>query len=474
MNLQWLPELPWTWTVGVPSRVDVLARINWNERVQKIGVSKPIVAIVGRQNAGKSTLLNRVAGKPLAIVENFPGTTRDRILANVSWQGTEFTIIDTGGLELEPHSAIAHGVKEQVVSAINEADIIIFLVDVTSGVTPSDLEITDMLRQVSKPILLVANKADNLRLETEAIEFCELGLGEPLAISAYHGRGTAELLDMIISLLPSQPPDEPLPEMMRIAIVGRPNVGKSMLLNTVLGDKRTIVDDTPGTTRDAIDTRFDFNGQNVLLIDTAGIRRRGRIETGIERYSVIRALRAIERTDVVLLVLDATEPLTAQDMHIAGYIQQAAKGIVVIVNKWDLVTDKNLSEWNQYIKSQLKFMAYASVLYTSAKFGQGVDKVIPQAYQVYQERLKRLPTATVNNVIQEAFAAHNPPRKGRKQLKVLYVTQAEVNPPTFVFFVNDATLIHFSYQRYLENHLRRAFGFSGTPLRLIFKTRGEP
>jgi small GTP-binding protein domain len=247
-----------------------------------------------------------------------------------------------------------------------------------------------------------------------------------------------------------------------------------MLLNAMLGDQRTIVADTPGTTRDAIDTLFDFAGQSVLLIDTAGIRRRGRIETGIERYSVIRALRAIDRADVVLLVLDATELVTAQDTHIAGYIQQAAKGIVLIVNKWDLVEDKNIPEWNRYIMSQLKFMAYAPVLYTSAKLGQGVDKVMPQVLQIYDERLKRLSTTTVNNVTQQAVAAHNLPRRGRKQLKVLYATQAEVNPPTFIFFVNDAKLIHFSYQRYLENKLRQSFGFTGTPLRLIFKTRGEP
>jgi len=340
-------------------------------------------------------------------------------------------------------------------------------------VTPSDLEIADMLRMVNKPILLTANKADNAKLEAEAVEFYELGLGEPLPISAHHGRGTAELLDRTTSLLPAIPPVERESEAMKVAIVGRPNVGKSMLLNTMVGDKRTIVDETPGTTHDAIDTLFDFAGQDMLLIDTAGIRRRGRITAGVERYSVIRALRAIERADVVLLVLDSIELITAQDTHVAGYIQQATKGIVLIVNKWDLVENKNTTEWDRYIRSRLKFMSYAPILYTSAKFGQGVDKVIPQALQVYQERQKRLSTAAVNNVVQQAVAAHNLPRKGSKQLKVLYATQAEVNPPTFVFFVNDTHLIHFSYQRYLENKLRKSFGFVGTPLRLIFKTRGE-
>jgi GTP-binding protein len=437
-------------------------------------VSKPIVAIIGRQNVGKSTLLNRLAGKPIAIVEDLPGTTRDRIFANVSWQGVDFTIVDTGGLELRPETAVAQGVKEQAEAAVTEADVIIFLVDVTDGVVPSDQEIADMLRQVSKPIVLVANKADNTKLETAAVEFYRLGLEEPLVISAYHGRGTAELLDMVISLLPSPPPVEAEPEIMKVAIVGRPNVGKSMLLNALLGGERVIVDDTPGTTRDAIDTLLDFDGQSVLLIDTAGIRRRGRLGVGVERYSVLRALRALDRADITLLVLDATELVTAQDMHIAGYIQQAAKGIVLVVNKWDLVVDKSPVEFTKYIRGQLKFMSYAPVLCVSAKFGQGVDKIMPEACQVYQQRLKRLSTAAVNDVIQQAAAAHNLPRIGGKRLKILYATQAEVNPPTFVFFVNDTKLIHFSYRRYLENKLRQSFGFTGTPLRLIFKTKGEP
>ncbi|MEE8413913.1 MAG: ribosome biogenesis GTPase Der [Dehalococcoidales bacterium] len=433
----------------------------------------PIVAIIGRQNAGKSTLLNRLAGKRIAITADLPGTTRDRILATVSWQETEFTIVDTGGLETKPQSTIAQGVKEQVEIAITDADVIIFLADVKDGVTPLDLEIADMLRQTSKPILLVANKADNEKLEAQAVEFYELGIGEPLAISAYHGRGTTELLDRIIIQLPVTPPATSESEAMKVAIVGRPNVGKSMLLNALLGEERSLVDDTPGTTRDAVDTLFDFQGQHVLIIDTAGIRRRGRFGAGVERYSVIRALRAIERSDIALLVIDASEPFTAQDVHIGGYIHQMAKGIVLIVNKWDLVTEKNKPEWDSYIKSQFKFMPYAPTVYTSAKFGQGIGGIMPAVCRVYHERLKRLPTAEVNTVIQKALAAHNLPRIGGKRLKILYTTQAEVNPPTFVFFVNDTKLIHFSYQRYLENKLRQAFGFDGTPLRLVFKTRGE-
>jgi len=436
---------------------------------------KPIVAIVGRQNVGKSTLLNRMVGRRLAIVENLPGTTRDRVIASVFWRDVEFTAVDTGGLEFAARSPVAHGVQEQIEAAIAGADVIVFLTDVKSGPIADDVEMADKLRRGKKPVLLVANKADNEKLEAGAVEFYQLGLGEPLAISAYHGGGTAELLDRIIALLPTPVPTAAELELMKVAIAGRPNVGKSMLLNALVGEKRAIVDDAPGTTRDATDTMVDFKGQSVLLIDTAGIRKRGRIGRGVERYSVLRALRAIDRADVVLLVLDAMEMVTAQDMHIAGYIQQATKGVVVVVNKWDLVEEKNVVEWGRYLGSQLKFMAYAPVVYTSSKYGEGVDRIMPEAQRIYQQRLKRLATAEVNDVIQQAVASHVLPRRGPKQLKIFYVTQAEVNPPTFVFFVNDARLVHFSYQRYLEGKLRQAFGFTGTPLRLVFRTRGgEP
>jgi GTP-binding protein len=436
-------------------------------------MSKPIVAIVGRQNVGKSTLLNRLAGRRIAIVADMPGTTRDRVFADIGWQDKDFTLVDTGGLEVQPSSTISQGVKEQVEAAIAEADVIIFLVDIEDGVLPTDQEIAQMLRLSSKPIILAANKSDNPKRESQAVEFYELGLGEPLAISAYHGRGTAELLDRVASLLP--PPEEPETgaEMMKLAIVGRPNVGKSTLLNSLLGQERAIVDKTPGTTHDATNTLLDFGGRNVIVIDTAGIRRRGRWGRGVERYSVIRALRAIDEADVALLVLDATELLTAQDEHIAGYIQQAAKGVIIVVNKWDLAVKQDMNETNRYIGKKLKFLSYAPVVYTSARFGQGVDRVMPEAFQVYEERQKRIATTEVNNVVQEAVAAHNLPRKGKKQLKLLYATQAEVNPPTFVFFVNDPSLIHFSYKHYLENRLRQSFGFAGTPLRFVFKTRGE-
>jgi GTP-binding protein len=436
-------------------------------------MTKPIVAIVGRQNVGKSTLLNRLAGKRIAIVDDLPGTTRDRIMADVSVPGHEFTVIDTGGLELSPDSTVAQGVNEQVEAAIAEADAIVFLVDVRDGLVPADLEIADRLRKTSKPVVMVANKADNVKYETGAVEFYELGLGEPLAISAYHGQGIAELLDRLTVLLPVPSPPGVGLEAVGVAIVGRPNVGKSTLLNAILGGERAIVDDVPGTTRDAIDTLVDFEGESVLLIDTAGIKRRGRIKGGVGRYSAIRALRAIERADVALLVLDAAELASAQDMHIAGYIQQATKGVIIIVNKWDLVKKGSKEEYSRYLRSQFRFAPYAPVMYISAKLGWGVDKIMPQIHRIYQERLKRLSTAVVNSAVQQAVAAHGLPRKGNRQLKILYATQAEVNPPTFVFFVNYPQLMHFSYQRYLENRLRQSFGFEGTPIRFVFKTRGE-
>ena len=436
-------------------------------------MTNPIVAIIGRQNVGKSTLLNRLAGKQIAIIEDLPGTTRDRIFADISWRGGQFTLVDTGGLVTRPETTMAQEVDEQVETALSDADVIIFLIDVQDGITPIDQEITDRLRKVSKPLLLVANKADNAKLEAQAVELFELGLGEPLAISAYHGRGANELLDKIISLLPPPPPAAAETAVINVAIVGRVNVGKSTLLNTLLGEERAIVDDIPGTTRDAIDTPLDFKGQSMLLIDTAGIRRRGRIEKGVERYSVIRTLRAVDRADVVLLVLDTVELVTAQDTHIAGMVSQAAKGIILVVNKWDLKKDLSKTEFSNIIKSRLKFVPYAPVVYVSAKLAQGVGKIMPEVLGVHKERCRRIPTAEVNNMLKEALAAHRPPRRGRKQLKILYATQAEINPPVFVFFVNDTKLMHFSYERYLENRLRSSFGFTGTPVRLVFKARDE-
>ena len=436
-------------------------------------MSKPIVAIIGRQNVGKSTLLNRLAGKRISIVEDLPGTTRDRVFTDVSWNDKNFTLVDTGGLELGMQTEIDRGVKEQISQAMSEADAIIFMVDVKDGIMPADLEIADLVRRLKKPTLLVANKADNDKLEAQAVEFYRLGLGDPFIISAYHGRSTAELIEKIIAMLPESATSLDEADLMKVAIVGKPNVGKSMLLNAILGKERVIVSDMPGTTRDAIDTQLDFMGKHVLLIDTAGIKKRGQIETGIEQYSVIRSMRAIDRCDVALLVLDATEMFSAQDTHIAGYIQQAVKGIVIIVNKWDLVTGENQVSWAENTRKQFKFMAYAPVMFLSAKFGKGVDQVMPQAYQVYQERIKQIPAAELRGVIRDAIASHNLPRKGKMMLAVKGVTQTDVNPPTFTFKVNNTKLVHFSYKRFLENKLRESFGFTGTPLRLEFKAGGD-
>jgi GTPase len=436
-------------------------------------LSKPIVAIIGRQNVGKSTLLNRLAGKRISIVEDLPGTTRDRLFTDVSWNDRSFTLIDTGGLELGMDSEIDRGVKAQITEAMEEADAIIFMVNVQEGIMPADAEIADLVRRLKKPTLLVANKGDNDKLESDAVEFYQLGLGDPFVISAYHGRSTAELIEKIISMLPEAQPEADEADLMKIAIVGKPNVGKSMLLNAILGKERVIVSDVPGTTRDAIDTELVFMDKKVLLIDTAGIRKRGQIETGIEQYSVIRSMRAIDRCDVALLVLDATEMFSAQDTHIAGYIQQAVKGIVIIVNKWDLVKGEDQVLWAENTRKQFKFMAYAPVMFLSAKFGRGVNEVMPQAYKVYQERTKQIPAAELKGVIRDAIASHNMPRKGKMMLSVSGVTQTDINPPTFTFKVNNTKLVHFSFKRFLENRLRDSFGFTGTPLKIEFKAGNE-
>lgn len=433
---------------------------------------KPIVAIIGRQNVGKSTLLNRLAGKRVAIVEDLPGTTRDRVFADVAWKDKGFTLVDTGGLEIGPETELERGVRQQVNTAIEEADMLLYVTDVKAGIMPTDYEIADMLRRTEKPVVLAVNKVDNDALETQALEFYQLGLGDPIPISAFHARGTGELLDRIEDMLPPVEPEPVAPEMMKLAIVGRPNVGKSMLLNAILGYTRSIVSAMPGTTRDAIDTPIDFHGRSVVLIDTAGIRRRGQIEVGVERYSVLRSLRAIDRCDIALLVLDATELVTAQDTHVGGYIQQAEKGIVIVVNKWDLVTEKDTAAWEENLRRDLKFVTYAPVVFVSAKTGQGVEDILPAAEKVHAERIKLLMDAEVRSVVQQALAAHPPPRKGTRQLVIKGGSQTGINPPTFAFRVNDARLVHFSYRRYLENQLRQVFGFVGTPIRLEFTVGG--
>jgi GTP-binding protein len=436
-------------------------------------LSKPVVAIIGRQNAGKSTLLNRIAGRQLAIVEDFPGTTRDRILADALWNGVEFTMIDTGGLEFDEKTSIAKGVRKQAEAAISEADVIVFLTDVKEGLTPVDHEIANILRKSDKPVILAVNKVDNAKLDSETAEFYQLGFGDPFPIASHHGRGVADLLDKVIMMLPPPPPVPEHPvEGIRIAIVGHPNVGKSLLLNNLVGKERSIVSEIPGTTRDAIDISFDFNGQNMILIDTAGMRRKGKVENGIEWYSVLRSMRAIDRADIALLVIDATETMTAQDTHVGGYVEKADRGVIVLVNKWDLVTEKNRTTYTDYIQDRLKFISYAPILFISAKTGQGVNKIMPLVLQIAQERTIRIPNEEVNDLIKEAVSSHNLPHQGQKILKVYSARQSDINPPTFVFEVNDPKLIHFSYSRFLENKLRDVYKFVGTPIKLVFKAKG--
>jgi GTPase len=443
-------------------------------------VPKPIVAVVGRPNVGKSTLFNRLVGERRAIVEDVPGTTRDRVYGATDWGGLEFTIVDTGGLQDEHEepagslAEIARRTREQATAAIAEADVIVFMVDAKAGINAGDHEVADVLRRTDKPTILVANKADSAQRRENVVEFYELGLGEPLPISAYHGTGTGDLLDRVVESLP-EAEEEPEIEGPAIAIVGRPNVGKSRLLNALLGQERAIVSDVPGTTRDSLDTQLIWAGEPVTLIDTAGIRRRGRVEQGIEQFSVIRSMRAIERADVVLLVIDATEGFTAQDLHIAGFVEEQKKGMVVVVNKWDLVekTAQTMDEYRAKAREALDFMPYAPLVFTSAKFGQRVQQVLETALQVVKERQRRVPTAALNAMLREAVANHPPPSKPGKWLKFYYATQADVSPPTFVFFCNDPAAIHFSYRRYLENRFREAFGFAGTPIRMSFRGRDE-
>lgn len=437
---------------------------------------KPIVAIVGRPNVGKSALFNRLVGGRVAIVEDLPGTTRDRIYGDSDWRDREFTLVDTGGLEPAPPTVLARLIGEQVEAAIAEADVIVFLVDAREGITSADLQVADLVRRASKPVIVAANKADNLARTWDAVEFYELGLGEVVPISALQGIGTGDLLDAIVDRLP--PPavtEEERVADVAIAIVGRPNVGKSSLLNKILGYERTLVSEMPGTTRDAIDTVIQHGDQSILLIDTAGIRRRGRIIPGVEKYSVLRALRAIDRSDVVLLLIDAVEGITAQDAHLAGYVVDNGKGLVVAVNKWDLVkkTSRTMTDYTAVIREDLKFFPDVPVVYISAKTGLGVPPALDVALTMAAERRRRISTGQLNEMIGEATRAHAPPTVKGRRLKIYYVTQAEVEPPTFVFFANDPKLVHWSYRRYLENRLRERFGFVGTPLRLVFRARQE-
>jgi len=465
---------------------------------------KPLVAIVGRPNVGKSTFFNRMIGERVAIVEDRPGTTRDRIYGDTDWNGRDFTLIDTGGLELGTDIPVGQvglngqpgdimkRVQAQAQLAIEEADVIVFMVDARTGITAADEEVAEMLRRTNKPVILAANKADNAARRLDAVEFYTLGLGEPITVSSIQGTGTGDLLDVIVDALP---PEEERPEeeeededVVRVAIVGRPNVGKSSLLNAILGFQRSIVSDVPGTTRDAIDIEMEFEGKKVILIDTAGIRRRGRVGPGVEKYSVLRASRAIDRCDVALLLVDASEGLAAQDTHIAGEVQDKSKGVVVVVNKWDLAQaqrraarEGDIPKPNEEIESAeryrkiiaegLKFIPYAPIVFASAKTGYHVQSLLETVLGIAEMRFLRIPTSRLNEAVQDAVRRHNPTVNRGKVLKIYYATQARVNPPTFVFFVNDPQALHFSYERYLENQLRAAFDFKGTGIRMYFRAR---
>jgi len=436
-------------------------------------MAKPLVAIVGRQNVGKSTLFNRIVGRRLAIVEDLPGTTRDRLYADTEWQGRVFALVDTGGLVLGSDDDLLARVRMQAQQATADADVIIFLTDVLDGVTATDQEIVDILRRTQKPIILAVNKVDTAQRRMDVVDFYSLGLSEVYAISALHGTGVADLLDAMVASFPETREKEEEEAALKIAIVGRTNVGKSSLLNALLREERVIVSKIPGTTRDAIDTSLRWHGQQVLLIDTAGIRKRGKVVPGVEKYSVLRALKAIDRADVALLLIDATEGVTAQDAHIAGYILEAGKSVVVVVNKWDLLPKDSttMDVYREHVYHQLKFIPYAPIVFVSALTRQRIDQVLETAIRVHQQRYQRIPTHELNDIVQESIARHRPPSKAGKRLTFYYATQPAVDPPTLVFFVNDSRLVHFSYQRYLENRIRERWGFEGTPLRLRFQGR---
>ncbi len=452
----------------------------------KSAMPKPMLAIVGRPNVGKSTLFNRIIGRRLAVVSEVPGTTRDRIQADAEWRGISFTVVDTGGIEVEAgfHTAplsqdsarFLSAIRAQAGIAIDAADVVLLLVDAQVGLTAADEEVAAILRRTTKPVIIAANKADSAAGRESAVEFYSLGLGEVLPVSALHGTGTGDLLDAVIDAFPRLTQwDEEQDESVKIAIVGRPNVGKSSLLNRLLGEERAIVSPIAGTTRDAIDTVLEWNQIPITLIDTAGIRRRGRIDPGVEKFSVLRALRAIKRADVALLLIDAQEGVLAQDEHVAGFILEENTSVVVLVNKWDAV-DKDsytMLEHTKRLRTELKFMDYVPVLFISALTGQRVHKVLPMALEVHSARLERISTSELNQLVRDAVAAHAPPSKGGKRLKLFYATQAAVDPPTFVFFVNDPRLAHFSYQRYLENQIRQRHPFAGTPLVLRFRARSD-
>lgn len=446
---------------------------------------KPLVALVGRPNVGKSTLFNRIVGKRLAVVSETPGTTRDRLYADAEWGGADFLLVDTGGIELlegwhtEPLSEDSEQflplIRQQAEMAIATADAVILVVDGRGGLTAADREVGEILRRSQKPTFIAANKLESTKLWDTAYEFYELGVGEVFPVSALHGTGVGDLLDAVVETLPPYEEEEAAGDTIKVALLGRPNVGKSTLLNKILGEERAIVSPIAGTTRDAIDTHFTWEERSFTLIDTAGIRRRGKIDPGVEKYSVLRALRVLRRADVALLLIDAVEGLTAQDTHIAGMITEENVSVIVLVNKWDAIAKDTytINEYTDTLRQGLNFLPYVPFLFVSALTGQRINRILPQVVAVSEGRALRIPTGELNKLMREAVSRHAPPGKAGLRVKFFYATQVSVAPPTFVFFVNKPEWVHFSYQRYLENQIRAAYPFPGTPIKLIFRPRSE-
>ena len=439
-------------------------------------MSKPIVAIVGRPNVGKSTLFNALAGENISIVKDTPGVTRDRIYADVTWLNYSFTMVDTGGIEPESKDVIISQMREQAQIAIDTADVIVFMVDVRQGLVDADSKVADMLRRSSKPVILAVNKVDNFdKFLMDTYEFYNLGMGDPIAISSSGRLGIGDLLDEVVKHFPSQEHEEEEDDTPRIAIVGKPNVGKSSIVNKLTGKSRAIVSDIAGTTRDAIDSRVKVNGKEYILIDTAGLRRKSRIKEDLERYSIVRTVSAVEKADIVVLVIDAVEGVTEQDAKIAGIAHERGKGIIVAVNKWDAVEkdNKTVNTFTAKVRSTLSFMPYAEILFVSAETGQRLPKLFETKYMVLENHSMRNQTGVLNEILTEAVAMQQPPSDRGHRLKIFYMTQVAVKPPTFVIFVNDKELMHFSYTRYLENQIREAFGFRGTSLKFIVRERKD-
>lgn len=431
-----------------------------------------LVAVVGRPNVGKSTFFNRMAGRRLSIVEDTPGVTRDRLYADVEWLGNTFTLIDTGGIELDSDDEFFSHMRRQAELAVDTADVILFFTDAREGLTADDRDVAQYLRRRHNNILLVVNKVDSPKQQDSLYDFYELGLGEPIAISAEQGLGLGDLLDEITTRLPKGEPQKD--NGISIAVVGKPNAGKSSLVNKLLNEERSIVSDIPGTTRDALDTKFEFNGQPLTIIDTAGIRRKRSIEDGsIERYSVLRSLGAIRRCDVALILIDASAGITEQDVKIAGYVHEQGKASVVLVNKWDIIEKdtKTSEKFKKQLYNDLAFMDYVDVQFISAKTGQRLQRVLPAVLEAHAQSVRRIQTGVLNDVLNDAMAVNQPPSTGGRRLKIFYCTQVAVAPPTFIIFVNQTQLMHFSYERYLENCFRKAFGFKGTPIKIILRER---